>query len=95
MAPSASQLDAMGLSPPAQNDEIITHSGFTRRLHYQEAVKATNHADRPAGDDLFNTTRNTNGSAARCNMPCQMVTCSATIIGGEPAGANVTLAPET
>ena len=93
MAPSARQLDAMGLSPPAQNDEIITHSG--RRLHYQDAVKATNHAGRPTGDDLFNTTRNTNGSAARCNMPCQMITCSATIIGGGAAGANKVLTGET
>ena len=49
MAPSARQLDAMGLSLTVNSDVIIPHKGYTQRLQYQDAVKATNHAARPAG----------------------------------------------
>ena len=85
----------MGLSPPAMGDVVVPHTGYANRLIYQNAVIATNHPDRPSGADLFNTAIATSNTAARCNMPCPMVTCSATIIGGGTAGANVTLAPET
>ena len=95
MAVSANQLDSMGLSPPAMGDVVVPHTGYANRLIYQNAVIATNHPDRPSGADLFNTAIATSNMAARCNIPCPMVTCSATIIGGETAGANVTLAPET
>ena len=95
MAPTASQLDAMDLSPSANNDEKVTSNGYTRRMDFQKTIKTTNQADRPTGYDFFSTKVATHKSATRCNMPCQMVTCSATIIGGGTAGANITLDPET
>ena len=95
MAPSASQLDDMGLSPTVRGDEIVPSNGYARRLTLQNAIKATAHSDMPSRDDFFNTKVQVHRQAARCNMPIQIVTCSATIQGAGANGANVVLAGET
>ena len=95
MAPSASQLDAMGLSPRAPGDEVVPSGNFNRRLILQNAIKATAQSDMPAGEDFFNTRHPINGQAARCNMPIQIATYSATIQGAGTDGADVVLAGES
>ena len=55
------------------------------------AVTANNQTYKPTGDDFFNTKVQTNKAAARCNMPCHTVTCSATVIGGGASGGNKVL----
>ena len=95
MAVSANQLDDMDLSPHAIGDQALLHGHHAQRLQAQNAIVATNHSSKPTGEKFFNTVPFTSTSAARCNMPCHMVTCSAVIVGGGTAGANLTLDPET
>ena len=95
MAVPSSQLEAMGLSDKVIGDISPLHTDYAIRLGYQNAIIATNHHDRPSGDEFFNTARSTNGQAARCNMISPIVICSATIVGAGTAGANVVLDPET
>ena len=86
MAVPANQLDAMDLSDRVQGDVHPMHKD-------QNAIIATNHPDRPTGNEIFSTAQSTNAHAARCNLPSPIVICSATIIGAGTAGANITLPP--
>ena len=95
MAAPANQLDAMGLSPRVVGDVHPLHKDHATRLQYQNVIIATNHPDRPTGNEIFRSAQSTSTHSARCNMPSPIVICSATIIGAGTAGANVTLAPET
>ena len=95
MAVLSNQLDAMGLSERIQGDMHPMHNDYAIRLAYQNAIIATDHPDRPSGNEIFNTAQTTNNHASRCNLPSSIVICSATIVGAGPAGANIVLNPET
>ena len=95
MAVPSNQLDAMGLSDRAQGDIHPMHKDYAIRLQYQNAIIATDHPDRPCGNEIFSTAQSTSNHAARCNLPSPIVICSATILGAGPAGANIVLAPDT
>ena len=93
MAVSFNQLDAMGLSDRIQGDVHPMHKDYAIRVQYQNTIIATDHPDRPCGNEIFSTAQSTNAHAARCNLPSPIVICSATIIGAGTAGANIVLAP--
>ena len=95
MAVPSNQLEAMGLSDKVLGDINPMHRDYAIRLGYQNAIIATNHPDRPSGNEFFNTAQTINNHAARCNMPSLIVICSATIVGAGTAGTNIVLDPET
>ena len=79
------QLDAMGLSPAEQTDEIIGQGSYQRRLQLQNAVKTTNQAGvNLLGDVIFATKPAAHTKSARCNFP-----------GAGAGGADLNIAPDT
>ena len=90
------QLDAMGLSPSENTDEILGGGTFTRRLQLQNAVKTTNQVRvTQIGDDIFATKKPVHQKSARCNIPINLIHCTAVIPGAGAGGVDKVLPGDT
>ena len=90
----ANQLDAMGLSPWTNVDEIPTAGKYERRLALHDAVKAINQHNRPTEDIMFGHSK-PGPTDAICHTPISLIQCTVTIPGAGVAGVDLVIPPDT
>ena len=82
MPPTDAQLHDMGLTPIDNNDEQPLYPDRDRKKALHDAIIASDQPNKPRGDLLWATARNTSQGAATCNMCIHVTRIMGVVTGG-------------
>ena len=90
MPPTANQLQDMDLTESGtnSNDEGLVWSDWDRKLILQNAIKASDQANKPKGDSLWATQKGSVPNSTACNMMVNIARFKAVVTGGGVNGAD-------
>ena len=82
MAPTDVQLNDMGLSAIDNNDESPYYLDWPRKATLHAAIIVSDQPNKPRGDLLWATERDTVANSTRCNMCIHVARLTGVVIGG-------------
>ena len=88
MPPTDVQLQDMGLTAIDNNDESPYYSDWVRKDTLHAAIIASDQPNKPRGDLLWATARDSVTNSTRCNMCINIARLRAVVVGGGVNGAD-------
>ena len=88
MPPTDVQLQDMGLTAIDNNDESPYYSDWVRKNTLHAAIIASDQPNKPRGDLLWATARDSVTNSTRCNMCINIARLTAVVVGGGVNGAD-------